>query len=277
MFNHLLEKLLMERKICMRLENKVTIITGGSQGIGEQIAQTFGGNGSKIVIADINEATGREAVAKLEEKDIEVLFVKTDVSNEDSVINLIQSAVNHFGGLDILVNNAAATIRKSAEDTTFEEWRRIIGVNLDGTFLCSKYAVPEMRKRNSGAIVNIASWHADKTITRFAAYASSKGGMTALTRQMALDCGKDNIRVNAVLPSTVDTPMFYETLNGLSDPEKAWEETMAYQPLGRIGTAEDIANAALFLASEDAGYISGHSLRVDGGTYVKVARPLLFD
>src|SRR5699024_6260661 len=115
---------------------------------------------------------------------------------------------------------------------------KILGVNLNGPFLCSKYAVPEMRKRGSGAIVNIASWHADKTITRFAAYASSKGGMTALTRQMALDCGKDNIRVNAVLPSTVDTPMFYETLNKLPDPDKAFKETMDYQPLGRIGTAE---------------------------------------
>lgn len=267
----------MERDVYMRLKNKVAVITGGSQGIGEQIGLTFGEHGSKIVIADINEETGRNAVAKLEEKRIEVLFVKTDVSNEDSVINLIKSTVDHFGGLDILVNNAAATMRKSAEDTTFEEWQRILGVNLNGTFLCSKYSVPEMRKRKGGAIINIASWHADKTITRFAAYASSKGGMTALTRQMALDCGKDNIRVNAVLPSTVNTPMFFETLNGLPDPEKAWEETMSYQPLGRVGTAEDIANATLFLASEESSYISGHSLRVDGGTYVKVARPLMFD
>src|SRR5699024_1177473 len=184
----------------MRLKNKISVITGGNQGIGEQIAHTFGQNGSKIVIADINEETGKKAVEKLEENGIDVLFVKTDVSKEDSVINLINTTVNHFGGLDILINNAAATIRKSAEDTSFEEWQKILGVNLNGTFLCSKYAVPEMRKRGSGAIVNIASWHADKTITRFAAYASSKGGMTALTRQMALDCGKDSIRVNAVLP-----------------------------------------------------------------------------
>lgn len=261
----------------MRLKDKVAIITGGSQGIGKEIGLTFGKQGSKVVIADINEETGKDAVKELEEKGIEVLFVKTDVSKEDNVVNLINTTVEHFGGLDILVNNAAATMRKSAEDTTFEEWQRILGVNLNGTFLCSKYSVPEMRKRGSGAIINIASWHADKTITRFAAYASSKGGMTALTRQMALDCGKDKIRVNAVLPSTVDTPMFYETLNGLPDPDKAWEETMAYQPLGRVGTAEDIANAALFLASDESSYISGHSLRVDGGTYVKVARPLLFD
>src|SRR5690625_678449 len=261
----------------MRLKDKVTIVTGGSQGIGEEIAHKFGQNGSKIVIADINEETGSKAIKGLEDAGIEATFVKTDVSKEDDVKNLIQSAVERFGGLDILVNNAARTMRKSAEDTTFEEWQGVLGVNLNGTFLCSKYAVPEMRKRESGAIVNIASWHADKTITRFAAYAASKGGMTALTRQMSLDCGKDNIRVNAVLPSTVDTPMLYETMNSLPDPDEAWKQTMAYQPLGRIATGEDIANAALFLASEEAAYISGHSLRVDGGTYVKVARPLLFD
>lgn len=261
----------------MRLKDKVTIITGGSQGIGEQIGHTFGHNGSKIVIADINEEVGKKAVEKLEVEGIKALFCKTDVSKEDSVINLINTTLKHFGGIDILINNAAATIRKSAEDTSFEEWQKIIGVNLNGAFLCSKYVVPEMRKRGSGAIINIASWHADKTITRFAAYAASKGGMTALTRQMALDCGKDNIRVNAVLPSSVDTPMFYETLNKLPNPDKALKETMAFQPLGRIGTAEDIANASLFLASDESGYISGHSLRVDGGTYVKVARPLEFD
>lgn len=261
----------------MRLKDKVAVITGGGQGIGEEIGLTFGKEGAKIVLADINAETGKEAVKKLEEQGIEVLFVKTDVSKEDNVTNLINTAVRHFGGLDIMVNNAAVVLRKSAEETTFEEWQRVLGVNLNGAFLCSKYSVPEMRKRGGGAIVNIASWHADKTITRLAAYAASKGAMTALTRQMALDCGQDNIRVNAVLPSTVDTPMFKETINALPNPEQVWEETMAYQPLGRVGTVEDIANAALFLASDEASYVSGHSLRVDGGTYVKVARPLMFD
>lgn len=261
----------------MRLKDKVTIITGGSQGIGEQIGHTFGEQGAKIVIADINEELGQDAIKKLKEKNIEAIFVQTNVSSEEAVVNLINQTIERFGGIDILVNNAAANIRKSAEETSFEEWRHVYGVNIDGPFLCSKYAVPEMRKRGGGAIVNIASWHADKTITRFAAYASSKGALTALTRQMALDCGKDNIRVNAVLPSSVDTPMFYVTLDALPDPEKALKETLDYQPLGRLGTAEDIANAALFLASDEAAYVSGHSLRVDGGTYVKVARPLIFD
>lgn len=261
----------------MRLKDKVSVITGGSQGIGEAIATMFGNHGSKIVIADVNEEVGKQAVEKLKENDIEALFVKTDVSDEDQVINLVKSTVETFGGLDILVNNAAVTMRKSAVDTTLEEWKKVIDVNLTGAFLCSKYAVPEMQKQESGSIINIASWHADKTITRFAAYAAAKGGMTALTRQMALDCGKDNIRVNAVLPSTVDTPMLYETMNNLPDPDEAWKQTIDYQPMGRIATADDIAYAALYLASDESGYVSGHSLRVDGGTYVKVARPLMFD
>lgn len=261
----------------MRLKDKVAIITGGSRGIGEAIAQMYGKHGAKVVIADVNEETGAEALAALKENEIEALFVKTDVSDEDSVINLINTTVEHFGGLDILVNNAAVSVRKSAKETSFAEWQKVIGVNLTGAFLCSKYAVEQMEKRSSGAIVNVASWHADKTITRFAAYAASKGGMTALTRQMALDCGAHNIRVNAVLPSTVDTPMLYETMKNLPDPDEAWKQTLDYQPLGRIATADDIAYACLYLASDESAYVSGHSLRVDGGTYVKVARPLMFD
>lgn len=261
----------------MRLKDKVSIITGGSQGIGEATAKKLGEHGSKVVIADINEEIGLQAVEKLKSNDIDAIFIKTDVSNEENVKSLINETVNHFGGLDSLVNNAAATMRKSVVDTSLEEWKKVIDVNLTGTFLCSKYAIPEISKRGGGSIVNMASWHAYRTITRFAAYAASKGGMTALTRQMALDCGPLNIRVNAVCPSTVDTPMLYETFKSLPDPEDAFEQTLAFQPLGRIATAEDIANACLFLISDESTYVSGHSLMVDGGTFNKVARPLMFD
>lgn len=237
----------------------------------------FGKEGAKIVIADVNEKLGLEATDELKEEGLEVEFIRTDVSNEESVIHLIQETKELFNHIDILINNAAVSIRKSAVDTSLEEWQKVLGVNLTGAFLCSKYAVKEMEQQKSGAIVNIASWHADKTITRFAAYAAAKGGMTALTRQMALDCGKHNIRVNAVLPSTVDTPMLYETMQNLPDPEEAWKQTLDFQPLGRIATSDDIAYACLYLSSDESSYVSGHSLRVDGGTYVKVARPLMFD
>lgn len=261
----------------MRLKEKVSIITGGSQGIGETIAQVFGEQGSKIVVADVNEDAGYEVVEKLKAQDIDAIFVETDVSNEEQVQNLIGTTVKEFGYLTTLVNNAAVNIRKSAVDTPLEEWQKVINVNLTGSFLCSKYAVPEIAKQGGGTIVNVASWHAYKTITRLAAYAASKGGMTALTRQMALDCGPMNIRVNAVCPSTVDTPMLQQTFSDFPDPDEAYKQALEFQPLGRIGTGEDIANACLYLASDESAYVSGHSLMVDGGTFVKLARPLMFD
>lgn len=261
----------------MRLKDKVAIITGGSQGIGEGIARTFGKEGAKVVIADVNDELGGQVIQKLNKEDIDALFVKTDVSSEEDVKNLVDTASEHFGGIDLLVNNAAVNVRKSAVDTSFEEWQKVIGVNLTGAFLCSKYSVPQMEKRGGGAIVNIASWHAEKTITRLAAYAASKGGMTALTRQMSLDVGAKNIRVNAVCPSTVDTPLLKQTFASLDDPDAAFEETLKFQPMGRIGTVDDIANACLFMCSDEASYVSGQTLMVDGAAINKIARPLMFD
>lgn len=173
----------------MRLQNKVAIITGASQGIGEGITRTFAREGARVIVADVNKELGEQLVRELTEATIEAHFVEADVSNEDHVRSLIAKTVETYGGVDILVNNAAVTVRKSVEDTSLEEWQQILGVNLTGAFLCSKYAIPEMKKRGGGAIVNIASWHAEKTITRLAAYAASKGGLTALTRQMSLDLG----------------------------------------------------------------------------------------
>ncbi|MGG3574648.1 glucose 1-dehydrogenase [Bacillus gobiensis] len=261
----------------MRLKEKVAIVTGGGQGIGAGIAEIFGKEGAKIVLADVNEETGRQKTDELKTAGVEAIFVKTDVSDENQVQDLIQTAIEEFGGIDILINNAAVTVRKSAVDTTYAEWQKVIGVNLTGAFLCSKYSIPEIEKRGGGAIVNIASWHAEKTITRLAAYSASKGGLTALTRQMALDCGPLNIRVNAVCPSTVDTPLLRQTFASLEDPEEGFRQTLEFQPFGRIGTVEDIANACLFMVSNEAAYVSGQTLMVDGAAINKIARPLMFD
>ncbi|MBM7631343.1 SDR family NAD(P)-dependent oxidoreductase [Geomicrobium sediminis] len=261
----------------MRLENKVAIVTGGSQGIGAGIAKRFGQEGAKIVVADVNEEAGENVIAELKQQEVEAIFVHTDVSNEESVQNLVKEATSAFGKVDILVNNAAINFRKSVTDTSFEEWQTLLGINLNGPFLCSKYSIPEMQKVGGGSIINIASWHAEKTITRLAAYASAKGAMTALTRQMALDYGKDQIRVNAVGPSTVDTPLLQKTFESLDDPEQAFKDTLKFQPMGRIGTVEDIANTCLFLASDEATYVSGQTIMVDGGAINKIARPIEFD
>ncbi|MCM2676180.1 SDR family NAD(P)-dependent oxidoreductase [Alkalicoccobacillus plakortidis] len=261
----------------MRLKTKIAIVTGASQGIGEGITRTFAREGASVVVADVNTELGTNLVNELKENGVAAYFVEADVSKEDQVKQLINKTVDVFGGVDILINNAAMTVRKSVEDTTFEEWQQILGVNLTGAFLCSKYAIAEMKKRGGGAIVNIASWHAEKTITRLAAYAASKGGLTALTRQMSLDLGPHNIRVNAVCPSTVDTPLLEKTFASLDDPEEAFNQTLKFQPFGRIGTVDDIANACLFMVSDEATYVSGQTLMVDGAAINKIARPLMFD
>lgn len=261
----------------MRLDNKVAIVTGGSQGIGQGVAALFAEEGAKIVIADIDTEAGENTVKALMDKNLDARFHKTDVSNENDVKNLIEYTINEFGKLDILVNNAGINFRKAVHETSLEEWNHLMGINLTGPFLCSKYAIPELQKEATSSIINMASWHAETTITRLAAYASAKGGLTALTRQMALDYGQHQIRVNAVGPGSVDTPLLQQTFASLENPEKSFEESLAFNPLGRVGTVEDIAKACLFLASDDSTYVSGQTILVDGGQANKIARPIDFD
>ena len=259
----------------MSVKDKISIVTGAAKGIGEGIAQKLGEHGAKIIIADNNEEEGLKTLDRLKSMGIEGIFVKTDISNEQDVKDMIQAGVKKFGGIDILINNAGISLRKSVVDTTLEEWQRVLNINLTGAFLCSKYSIPEIEKRGGGSIVNISSFHADSTITRIAAYSASKGGLTALTRQMALDCGPLNIRVNAVSPGIIESGQLL--WKDYPNPDEALNQSLAFQPLGRIGTTEDVANACLFLASDQASYITGHTLRVDGGVFGKMARPLMFD
>jgi len=259
----------------MSVKDKISIVTGAAKGIGEGIAQKLGEHGAKIIIADNNEEEGLKTLDRLKSMGIEGIFVKTDISNEQDVKDMIQAGVKKFGGIDILINNAGISLRKSVVDTTLEEWQRVLNINLTGAFLCSKYTIPEIEKRGGGSIVNISSFHADSTITRIAAYSASKGGLTALTRQMALDCGPLNIRVNAVSPGIIESGQLL--WKDYPNPDEALNQSLAFQPLGRIGTTEDVANACLFLASDQASYITGHTLRVDGGVFGKMARPLMFD
>lgn len=261
----------------MRLKNKVAIITGASQGIGKGIAETFGTEGAKIVIADIDEELGSQTVNEFNNKGIQSIFQQTDVGDEASVIELMKRTSEEFGKIDILVNNAGISIRKAVHETSIEEWQKLINTNLTGAFLCSKHVIPEMKKQESASIINMSSWHAEKTITRFAAYATAKGGLAALTRQMALDYGKDQIRVNAVGPGMVDTPSIHQTFESLGNKEEAFKQTKDYNPMNRIADVQDIANACLFFASDESKYISGQTIVVDGGQINKMARPLLFD
>ncbi|WP_428907996.1 SDR family NAD(P)-dependent oxidoreductase [Niallia sp. Krafla_26] len=261
----------------MRMKDKVTIITGGTGDIGLGIAERIGKEGSAVVLADLNPTAGEKAVERLQGEDIKAIFVQTDVANEEQVIHLVKTTVEQFGKVTNLVNCAGMTSRKSVLELSLEEWHKVFAVNLDGPFLLCKYAIPEIEKNGGGSIVNIGSWHAEKHMTRSSAYAASKAGLLALTRQMALDCAPLNIRVNSICPSSVDTPMFQNFVQQASDPEDALNQYLQFQPFGRLGTVEDIAHACLFMLSHEASYVSGQNLMVDGAAIQKIARPLSWD
>lgn len=249
----------------MRLKDKVAIVTGGAMGIGKGIVTVFAREGAKVIIADINEEAGRATEKELRDQGFEVFFVRCDVSNEEDVKEMIRTAVERYGALHILVNNAGIGVYKSITEATREEFERCLAVNLIGPFLCSKYAIPHIRAAGGGSIINIASVHAVQNVGGTAPYAASKGGLAALTRAAAIDVARDNIRVNAICPGWIDTPLVRGIFASSPDPEGMRRAVERRQLLGRLGTPEDVGYAALFLASEESAYITGSLLFVDAG------------
>jgi NAD(P)-dependent dehydrogenase (short-subunit alcohol dehydrogenase family) len=254
------------------LANKVAIVTGGGRGIGEAIARRLATAGAAVAIAELDPSSGASVANALEAEGARAIYIRTDVSDDASTLRCVEIAVQRFGGLDILVNNVGISIPKSVEDTMPDEWDHILDTNLRSCYLMSHHGIPLMRQRGGGAIIHIASWHAHATIERYSSYAASKGAIEALTRQMAIDCGPANIRVNAVSPGIIDTPMWRGFLESLGALRSATEsEVLRLQPLGRIGTGQDVANAVLFLASDQASYVSGACLYVDGGASARLS------
>jgi NAD(P)-dependent dehydrogenase (short-subunit alcohol dehydrogenase family) len=257
----------------LRLEGQVAVVTGAGRGIGRATAALLARCGAAVVVAEIDEAAADEAAAEIGAAGGRALPVRTDITDDASARACIERAVGAFGGLHILVNNAGSTVRKRLEDTLPEEWDRVVAGNLNGCYLMSRHAIPAMRRSGGGSIVHVASWHARSTVPRFAAYAATKAAVLGLTRQMALDCGPDGIRVNAVAPGIIATGRWQAYLETLPPErrEAAVRETLALQPLGRIGTPEDVAGAILFLVSDLAAYVSGATLFVDGAMGVRLA------
>jgi len=249
----------------MKLQDKVAIVTGAGKGIGQGIARVFVKYGAKVVVADWDEDAGLRTADELRRSGGDAIFVKCDVSNEEQVKAMIQAAIASYGRLNILVNNAGIGVYKTVLDTTSEDWDRCLGVNLKGVFLCSKYAIPHIKAAGGGAIVNIASVHSYQNVGGTAPYAASKGGVVALTRVMAIDHGRDNIRVNAICPGWIDTPLIQGIFAASPDPEEAKRAVERRQILGRLGRPEEVGEAAAFLASDEASYITGASLMVDNG------------
>ena len=248
----------------MRLHDKVAIISGGAHGMGAVEACLFAREGAKVVIADIRDDDGQRLAAEINDAGGESLFVHTDVTSEAAWAALVASAVARFGRLDILVNNAGISSRAVPDDDSLEAWTRIMDINSTGVFLGAKHAVAQMRRNGGGAIVNISSIAGlVGMLSGHPAYNASKGAVRLFTKAMAVRCGVDNIRVNSVHPGYMP-PM----MSRIPDAEvRAGRSAMVAEqvPLGREGRQEEVANAVLFLASDDASYITGAELVVDGG------------
>ncbi len=247
----------------MRLKDKVAIITGSAKGIGRGCALVFAEEGSRVAVIDIDEEAGRKTVEEIKSKGREAKFFKTDVSDSGQVQSMISEVVQAFGQIDIMFNNAGYHISKDVEKTSEDEWDLIINTNLKSVFLCSKYAIPYLRK-TKGCIINMSSMVGLIGQSNAGAYSASKGGIVAITKGMALDYAKDGIRVNCICPGWVETPLVDDWFGQQEDPKKAREYIYSVHPLGRIATMEEVGRATLFLASADASFVTGVALPVDG-------------
>jgi len=246
------------------LKGKVVIITGARQGMGKADALLFAKNGAKVTVADISQEECQLVVEEIEKSGGEALALKCDVANEKEVEEMVKKTVDKFGKVDILVNNAGICQFKPFLEMTEEEWKKTLDVNLKGYFLCAKACAKEMIKHKSGAIVNIASvvmGQIGMGMAGLAHYSASKGGIAALTKTLALELAPYNIRVNAIAPGAIDTPM---AASAKAD-QKTLEQTLAVIPLHRMGKPEEIASTVLFLTSDASSYITGSIVVVDGG------------
>jgi NAD(P)-dependent dehydrogenase (short-subunit alcohol dehydrogenase family) len=256
--------------------NKVVIVTGGALGMGRGACLAFAKQQAKVVVADINAKAADSLIEQIREAGEEAHAVITDVSRAEGARQVVQETVKAFGGVDILFNNVGIQPNSSyldAETLPEEDWDRILAVNLKSCFLMAKYCIPEMKRRGGGVIINNASVQGLQSQKQVPAYAASKGGVLSLTRNLALDYAEHHIRVLAVCPGSIDTPMLRDSAAFFApnDPESAVQEWGRRHPLGRIGTPEDVANVVLFLASEKASFLTGEYVCVDGGLMAKGA------
>ena len=253
----------METTMPNNLQNKVSLVTGAASGIGRATALSFAKEGSKVVVSDVSSEGGEETVSLIKDMGGESLFVHADVSRSDHVENLISTAITNYGRLDCSFNNAGVSggsglIHEYSED----DWDKVININLKGVWLCLKFEIIQMLKQGGGSIVNTASIMGLVGGSRSPSYGASKHGVVGLTKNAAVQYAPSNIRVNAVCPGYIRTPMTEQ--GSLLDPDNA-EKIINRHPLGRLGTPEEIADTVVWLASDAASFVTGHTMTVDGG------------
>lgn len=249
----------------MKLIDKVAIITGAGSGIGRAAALLFACEGAKVVVADISAPGGQDTIAQITAQGGQAVAVEVDVSQSRQVKRMVRTAADAYGRLDILFNNAGTNLAATVTETDEEDWERMMAVNVGGVFLGCKYAIPVMIENGGGVIINTSSAAGIVGLKGLAAYTASKGAVLQLTRNIALDYAEHNIRANALCPGVTESPMTLAVIEGQRDPEAMRQRMDSGRPLGRMAQPEEMAKAALFLASDDSSFMTGAPLIVDGG------------
>ncbi|MCC4834462.1 glucose 1-dehydrogenase [Shewanella sp. 10N.7] len=252
-----------------RLMGEVAIITGGADGIGCTIAEEFCQQGAKVCVADMNQTLGQQVVDKLVAQGHQAIFACVDIADEDLVNAMVAKTVKELGEPTVLINNAALiSPGNQIDDVSVDAWKKSFSVNVDGMWYCSKAVYPYMKQNGRGSIVNIGSVHSFKIVPGYFPYAVTKHAVIGLTRNLAVEFADSNIRVNALCPGMIETPMAFKSWDATDDPQGSRQAMAEVHPLKRNGTTSEIAKPALFLASQDSSFMTGQSLVVDGGRSV---------
>jgi len=254
-----------------RLENKVAFITGAGRGIGRAIAHKMAHEGAMVALAEIDLESAQSAAEELQKDGCQALAIQTDITRETEVQAAVRRVMEHFGRVDILVNNAGKNFNYDATTMSEADWDNAMNVDVKGAWLCCKHVLPTMKALKAGSIINIASVHARITAPNHFPYAAAKSALVGLTRNLALDYAPYNIRVNAICPGWVRTAMVQGWFDQQIDPKAAEDRVLSFQPLRRIGTPEEIASFVAFVASDEASFITGAALVIDGGMSIMFA------
>jgi len=250
----------------LKFEGKVSLVTGGGSGIGRATALAFAREGAKVIVADVSEQGGKETVQMIEQAGGDAIFIRTDVSDGTEVMEMVNKAIEVYSRIDCAINNAGVEgMLVNISDYPEEMWNRVIGVNLTGVWLCMKYEIPQMLKQGGGVIINMASIFGLVGLANASAYIASKHGVVGLTKAAALEYSAKGIRVNAVCPGFIETPMLMERSLKAGENPEVYQQIVSVSPIGRLGKPEEIAETVLWLCSDGASFVTGHSMVADGG------------